>query len=101
MTGAEVTAAAFTLVTVGFAIFVAFPAMYLGFLAAVTVIRARAPRHSVGPARPPRIAILVPAHDEETLIGRTVASLLRLEYPPGLFSVHVCVDNSSDATAAV
>ncbi len=92
--------AALAVVTVGFAIFIAFPAMYLGLLAAVTVIRTRAPRRTAVPPRPPRIAILVPAHDEAALIGGTVAGLLRLEYPPGLFSVHVGADNSSDATAA-
>lgn len=92
---------ALDLVTVPFAIFIALPATYLGFLAAVTLRRATVKYRNGGPSGTTRFAILVPAHDEEILIGRTVAGLLRLRYPPQRFSVHVVADNSSDETAAV
>ncbi|MDQ3900546.1 MAG: glycosyltransferase family 2 protein [Actinomycetota bacterium] len=58
-------------------------------------------------ARPPaarsaqqlRFAVLVPAHDEELDIGRTVAGLQRLEYPRDRYEVVVIADNCRDRTA--
>src|SRR5437016_5923806 len=47
-----------------------------------------------------RFALLVPAHDEELLITRTVDSLLAVDYPRDLYRVHVIADNCSDETAA-
>ena len=46
-----------------------------------------------------RFAILVPAHDEEALIGRLLSSLNQLEYPRDLFDVCVVADNCRDSTA--
>ena len=46
-------------------------------------------------------AILVPAHDEELLIGKTLASLDRLEYPAARRSVYVIADNCTDRTASI
>ncbi len=55
------------------------------------------------PPRPdrdgPSMVILVPAHNEELVIGGTVASLLALEY--ARFLVLVVDDRSTDATAAI
>ncbi len=48
-----------------------------------------------------RLVILVPAHDEEELVGRTVTSLLSQDYPEDLRRVVVIADNCSDGTAAV
>jgi len=48
-----------------------------------------------------RFDVFVPAHDEEGGIARTVASLLRIEWPADRFRVLVVADNCSDATAAV
>ena len=45
--------------------------------------------------------VLVPAHNEETIIGRTLASLAALDYPPMQFEVVVVADNCDDATAEV
>lgn len=45
--------------------------------------------------------IVVPAHDEAHGIGRTVESLLALDYPAELFRVVVVADNCSDDTASV
>jgi cellulose synthase/poly-beta-1,6-N-acetylglucosamine synthase-like glycosyltransferase len=52
-------------------------------------------------AAPPRsrIAVLVPAHDEEVLVGRCVTSLRQQSYPPDLFDIVVIADNCSDDTA--
>jgi len=55
------------------------------------------------PSGPPlhRLLVLVPAHDEEELIGPCVASLLAQDYPPQLRRVVVVADNCGDATAEV
>lgn len=60
-----------------------------------------------GPAPPPagpgrrRFALLVPAHDEETTIGRLLASAGALAYPRDRFDVYVVADNCTDRTAEV
>ena len=53
------------------------------------------------PAAPPslRFDLIVPAHDEESGIARTVQSLLAVDYPAGLRRVLVVADNCADATA--
>jgi cellulose synthase/poly-beta-1,6-N-acetylglucosamine synthase-like glycosyltransferase len=48
-----------------------------------------------------RVAILVPAHNEEALIGRLVDNLQQLDYPREQFAICVVADNCSDATASI
>ncbi len=48
-----------------------------------------------------RFDVIVPAHNGEAAISRTVASLLALDWPREGFRVLVVADNCSDATAAV
>ena len=45
-------------------------------------------------------ACLIPARDEEQVIGRSVGSLLAQDYPRGLFEVFVIPNNCSDGTEA-
>src|SRR6476646_7970997 len=59
----------------------------------------RLPAPGPWPAPRTRFAVMVPAHDEELLIRRTVGSLLALDYPPDMFTVHVIADNCTDSTA--
>lgn len=59
------------------------------------------PRAAVASARLPRFAVLVPAHDEELLIGRLLESLDRLTYPRARRDVYVVADNCTDRTAAI
>lgn len=47
-----------------------------------------------------RLAVVVPAHDEELLIERCVRSLREQEYPAELFEIIVVADNCTDSTAA-
>jgi cellulose synthase/poly-beta-1,6-N-acetylglucosamine synthase-like glycosyltransferase len=47
-----------------------------------------------------RIVVVVPAHDEEHYIGRTVRSFEAQTYPHELFEVLVVADNCTDETAA-
>jgi hopene-associated glycosyltransferase HpnB len=53
---------------------------------------------SADPTAWPHVAIVMPARDEEDVIGPTVASLLRQDYG-GNFSLIVVDDHSSDRTA--
>ncbi len=46
----------------------------------------------------PYINILVPAHNEEKVIERTVLSLLKLNYPHDKYDITVINDNSSDSS---
>jgi 1,2-diacylglycerol 3-beta-glucosyltransferase len=48
-----------------------------------------------------RFAILVPAHNEQALIGRLLDNLQRLDYPASKFDVWVVADNCDDATASI
>jgi 1,2-diacylglycerol 3-beta-glucosyltransferase len=72
--------------------------LYLLTLAVASFRRLRPPR----PADPaPRIAVLVPAHDEEALVGRCVASLRGQAYPAAAARLIVIADNCTDRTAEV
>ena len=46
----------------------------------------------------PRVTLIVPAHDEEDVIGGRLEDLLGLDYPPDLLEVIVASDASSDRT---
>lgn len=48
-----------------------------------------------------RFAIVVPAHDEEAMIGRALESFSALDHPADRYEVHVVADNCTDRTAAV
>lgn len=62
---------------------------------------------SLRPLPPPaagrvvRLVALVPAHDEEELVGRCVRSLVAQRYPAACRRVVVIADNCADRTAAV
>ncbi len=49
----------------------------------------------------PRLSIIIPARNEEVLIGRCLQSLLQQDYPAHLFEIIVVDDHSTDHTAAV
>jgi cellulose synthase/poly-beta-1,6-N-acetylglucosamine synthase-like glycosyltransferase len=48
-----------------------------------------------------RFVVLIPAHNEGRLIGRTLDSLAALQYPSDRYSVHVVADNCTDSTVAI
>lgn len=71
------------------------PCSYLGLLA----IQAR-PIRNKEPREPEvRFDIIVPAHDEESGIESTIASLKEIDYPNELYRIIVVADNCTDATA--
>jgi cellulose synthase/poly-beta-1,6-N-acetylglucosamine synthase-like glycosyltransferase len=49
----------------------------------------------------PRVAVLIPAHNEDKVIGRTLAAMLAFDYPADRYEVVVVDDGSSDDTAAI
>lgn len=84
-----------------FSIIIAVFFTYLALLAIAAIVRGR--KRSPSPSRvglPPRLAIVVPAHDEQDGIVATIASCQRAEYDRTRFTVFVVADNCADATAA-
>lgn len=69
-----------------------------GYLLLLTLLSGRkgAP---VPPAPTKRFDIVIPAHNEELGIARTVANLSAVDYPATLRRIVVVADNCSDATA--
>jgi 1,2-diacylglycerol 3-beta-glucosyltransferase len=75
-----------------------------GYLLALLAAAARGLTRRAPAAAVPgdlRFAVIVPARDEETSIGETLASLRGLEYPPDRVEPIVVADNCSDRTAKV
>lgn len=69
-----------------------------GYLFTLTLLSGRLP----APSRmPPRLKfdLIIPAHDEEEGIARTVSNLSRVDWPPLQRRVLVVADNCTDATA--
>lgn len=48
-----------------------------------------------------KFAILIPAHNEEKVIGNLVYNLKELDYPKGFYQIIVVADNCTDNTAKV
>jgi cellulose synthase/poly-beta-1,6-N-acetylglucosamine synthase-like glycosyltransferase len=66
---------------------------------AVIVVGARFGRRlSLGPAELPGVAVIVAAHNEESVIERRVANLRALDYPPEKLEIVVTSDASTDRT---
>jgi len=72
---------------------------YLLMLAIAYFVRKERP---LGPENPlNRFAILVPAHNEEQLVGNLCKSLLEIDYPTENSEVFIIADNCTDKTADV
>lgn len=78
-------------------------ALLAGYLVLLTVASRRAARKTeLPPAKPTgRFLVIIPAHNEERLLGETLDNLAGLDYPKDLYSVHVIADNCSDRTASI
>jgi len=48
-----------------------------------------------------RFLVLVPAHNEEAVIGDIINNLKHMEYPPELYDFYILADNCTDQTATV
>lgn len=84
-------------------VFQLYLAFLVGHLLLLTTASWKAPRIKALHGNPPRLRflILVPAHNEEHLLPYLLASLEKLDYPKGLFQVHVVADNCTDRTVKV
>jgi len=94
----------FSIVAAALIVLALLPALstaYLLFLTAAAVARKLGSRRRDVPGPETRFGVLVPAHNEEALIGRLLDNLARLDYPPALLDVWVVADNCSDATASI
>jgi cellulose synthase/poly-beta-1,6-N-acetylglucosamine synthase-like glycosyltransferase/peptidoglycan/xylan/chitin deacetylase (PgdA/CDA1 family) len=71
--------------------------LFIGILAVID--RLRKPHAKASPGFNPRVAVLIPAYNEETVIVRTIRSVLNSDYK----NLHVIVidDGSSDRTVEV
>ncbi|KPV57252.1 glycosyltransferase [Paenibacillus sp. A3] len=49
----------------------------------------------------PKVSILIPAHNEEVVIERTIKAMVRLDYPKDRLEIIVVNDNSSDRTGEI
>src|SRR5215471_6383335 len=77
-------------------------ALLTGYLVVLTIAAVFASKHGPAPGRGQRrFAVLVPAHNEEVLIGRLLHSLALLDYPRERLDICVVADNCSDSTAAI
>lgn len=74
---------------------------YLDALSVAAFVRSRVADAPVGEEPRHRLAVLVPAHNEELLIGRLLENLRRLDYPYELYDVCVVADNCTDSTAQI
>jgi 1,2-diacylglycerol 3-beta-glucosyltransferase len=70
------------------------------YLLALLAAARPAPAPDGSDADMPRVAVLVPAHDEGSGVRPTVASLLALDWPRDRLDVVVIADNCTDDTAA-
>jgi cellulose synthase/poly-beta-1,6-N-acetylglucosamine synthase-like glycosyltransferase len=68
---------------------------YLWFLALASI---RASRGLPPATSTHRFAIAVPAHDEEAVIGQTVATLRQQRYPAEMYDIFVVADHCTDRT---
>jgi cellulose synthase/poly-beta-1,6-N-acetylglucosamine synthase-like glycosyltransferase len=74
------------------------PILYLLIIAAAASLPRRLPPIPMAAPRI-RFGIIIPAHNEGAVIATTVTKLLALDYPSGLFTVHVIADHCTDKTA--
>jgi 1,2-diacylglycerol 3-beta-glucosyltransferase len=86
-------------------VLLAAPLLYLLLLSLAALVAANRGRGarpaSASPATSPHFALLVPAHDEEAVIGDLLESLDALDYPVARRDIYVIADNCTDETAAL
>jgi cellulose synthase/poly-beta-1,6-N-acetylglucosamine synthase-like glycosyltransferase len=80
-------------------VYLTFSVFYYAFLA-VAYFVTRDRRKAAAPGTR-RYLLLIPAHNEEALIGRALESLTRVDYDPGCFEACVIADNCTDRTAGI
>ena len=89
----------FYIIIVGVLIYLTAATLYLLVLAVVYFV-IREPE-TIGSTKLNRFAILVPAHNEEVLIGKLCDTLLLIQYPTEMHKIYIIADNCSDKTADI
>jgi 1,2-diacylglycerol 3-beta-glucosyltransferase len=75
---------------------------FLVYLLLLSILALAARRHALTSSFHYRqMAVVVPAHNEESTIEKTVRNLLAIDYPKDAFDVVVIADNCSDRTAEI
>ena len=80
----------------------AVPVTYLAVLTGAAwyaTLTGRPRRNTAGAGH--RIAVLIPAHNEEQVIGETLRAMSALDYPADRHRVHVVADHCTDGTVAI
>jgi 1,2-diacylglycerol 3-beta-glucosyltransferase len=77
----------------------ALPALAVASYLALLAVMANRRRPPVVPGPRLRFDVIVPAHDEEVGIARTVKSVMAVDYPADLMRIVVVADNCRDRTA--
>ncbi|HTK82625.1 MAG TPA: glycosyltransferase [Bacteroidota bacterium] len=76
--------------------------LILFYLATLSVLALFSqPKKDVHACRQRLFAVVIPAHNEEMIIEKTLRSLLAIDYPQDLFDVILLADNCSDNTAEI
>ena len=71
------------------------------WILAIFALTARTHAISSNSLNCPTFIILIPAHNEEQVLGKTLAALKKLDYPKDRHQVVVIADNCTDETARV
>ena len=74
---------------------------HAGYAAAMGLLARLRPRPVARREIEPSVALVVSAHDEETVIGRRRENLLALDYTPDKLQIVVASDGSTDGTDAI
>lgn len=79
-----------------------FIALYFEVFLLISFLEKRpAKKDATAPARYPVVSMLVPCFNEERTVGKTIESLLSLDYPREKLEIVVIDDGSRDNTAAI
>jgi cellulose synthase/poly-beta-1,6-N-acetylglucosamine synthase-like glycosyltransferase len=79
--------------------YLSFAVFYHLFLAVVYFLKGERQRKNI--KKQYKFLLLIPAHNEEQIIGRLLESIKKLDYDINLFKVMVIVDNCIDKTAEI
>src|SRR5436305_5664918 len=88
-------------------VLIAVPTVYLCILVTMVILQTNKPKIECEDQVPTpesaciNFGILIPAHNEEVLLGPLLKSLSTMTYPKDLYSVYVIADNCTDSTAQV
>ena len=89
-----------TISSITAAVLLTVPAIYLAVLSIASLF-ARKKTQKIDREDLPRIAVVIPAHNEEVLLKSTINHIAKTEYPNELIDVFVIADNCTDTTAKV